>query len=101
MSLDDQDYAEKRDFIRMFINAPVDYKISGEADWVTGTGINLSGGGLSFKTDQQLSKNDKVEIKLHPVTEVTPPLEAKVTVIRIDEEDGDYLISAKIDRITG
>ena len=102
MSVDDQDYAEKRDFIRMFINAPVDFRISGAEDWTKGTGINLSGGGLSFKTDQPLSESDKVEIKLHPVTEVTPPLEARVTVIRIDEhEDGELLISAKIDRITG
>ena len=33
MSLDEQDYAEKRDFIRMFIDAPVDFTIAGKDEW--------------------------------------------------------------------
>ena len=106
MSLDDQDYAEKRDFIRMFINAPVDYAIADSDDWKSGIGKDLSGGGLSFTTEgnlseSDLSEGDKVDVKLHPITPVTPPLEAKVTVIRIDaEEDGRNVVSTKIDRIT-
>ena len=101
MSLDDQDYAEKRDFIRMFINAPVDYAIAGSGDWQSGIGKDLSGGGLSFTTKGTLSEGDKVDVKLHPITPVTPPLEAKVTVIRVDpEEDGNNVVSTKIDRIT-
>jgi len=100
MSVDDQDYAEKRDFIRMFINAPVDFTITGTDTWYTGVGIDLSGSGLSFKTGQSLSEGDKVDIKLHPITPVTPPLEAKVTVIRTDAEaDGEYTVSTKIDNI--
>ncbi|MFT5452906.1 MAG: hypothetical protein ACI9N9_002404 [Enterobacterales bacterium] len=106
MSLDDQDYAEKRDFIRMFINAPVNYAIADSGDWKSGIGKDLSGGGLSFTTEGSLSEGglsegDRVDVKLHPITPVTPPLEAKVTVIRIDtEEDGRNIISTKIDRIT-
>ncbi|PCJ49966.1 MAG: PilZ domain-containing protein [Gammaproteobacteria bacterium] len=101
MSLDDQDYAEKRDFIRMFINAPVDYAIADTGDWQSGIGKDLSGGGLSFSTEGTLSEGDKVDVKLQPITPVTPPLEAKVTVIRIDQnEDGKSIISTKIDRIT-
>lgn len=100
MSVNDQDYGEKRDFIRMFINAPVDFTIIGTDDWKTGTGIDLSGGGLSFTTEHGLSEGDKVDIKLHPITPVTPPLEAKVTVIRADEDaEGKYTISTKIDEI--
>ena len=101
MSSDDQDYAEKRDFIRMFINAPVDYAITNSGEWKSGIGKDLSGGGLSFTTEEALSEGDKVDVKLHPITPLTLPLEAKVTVIRIDEdEDGKNIISTKIDRIT-
>ncbi|MFT5519722.1 MAG: hypothetical protein ACI9IA_000306 [Enterobacterales bacterium] len=101
MSLDDQDYAEKRDFIRMFINAPVDYAIADSGDWQSAVGKDLSGGGLSFTTEGSLSEGDKVDVKLHPISSVTPPLEAKVTVIRVDvEDDGRNMISTKIDRIT-
>lgn len=100
MRENDQDYAEKRDFIRMFINAPVDFAVSGTEDWYSGIGNDLSGGGLSFKTKHQLSEGDQVDIKLHPITPVTPPLEAKVTVIRSDaDDDGQFTVSTKIDHI--
>ena len=101
MSLDDQNYAEKRDFIRMFINTPVDYALADSDDWKSAIGINLSGGGLSFSTEGTLSEGDKVDIKLQPISPITPALEAKVTVIRVEAfEDGKNIISTKINRIT-
>ena len=100
MSVNEQDYAEKRDFMRMFINAPVDFTISGTNDWNRGIGKDLSGGGLSFSSDKPMNEGDKVDIKLHPITPVTPPLEAKVTVIRTDQsEDNGYIVSTRIDKI--
>jgi hypothetical protein len=100
MSIEEQDFAEKRDYIRMFINAPVDYSISGADDWKEGLGKDLSGGGFSFTTSHPLSAGDKVDIKLHPVTPVTPPLEAHVTVIRADDNgQGQFIVSTKIEKI--
>ena len=102
MSQDDLDFAEKRDFIRMFIDAPVDFAIAGTDEWFIGMGQDLSGGGLSFSTKQQLTEGDKVDVKLHPITAVTPPLEAQVTVIRAEQlEDGAFSISTKIEKILG
>ena len=100
MSSNDQQYSEKRDFIRMFINAPVDFAITGTDDWKSGVGTDLSGSGLSFTSEHGLSEGDKVNVKLHPITPVTPPLEANVTVIRADQiEGGKFTISTKIDNI--
>ena len=100
MSPDEQGYAEKRDFIRMFIDAPVDFTLTGTDNWFQGTGKDLSGGGLSFVTDHELSEGDRVDIKLHPITAVTPPLEAIVTVIRIDKTtDGQFAVSTRIENI--
>jgi len=100
MSQDEQDYAEKRDFIRMFINAPVDFSLSGSDNWSKGMGIDLSGGGISFTSGQPLSDGDRVDIKLHPITDVTPPLEAVGVVTRTDKgEDGKHIISTKIEKI--
>ncbi len=97
---DDQDFAEKRDFIRMFINAPVDFAIKDSNDWHSGVGIDLSGGGLSFSTKQSLSVGDQVEVKLKPITPVTPALEANVVVIRSDTtDDGTFNVSTKIENI--
>jgi len=100
MSEDEQDYAEKRDFIRMFINAPVDFAIQGTDTWFQGLGIDLSGGGISFSSEAQLSEGDRVDIKLHPITPVTPPLEAIGVVTRAYTDDsGQNIISTKIEKI--
>ncbi len=100
MSQEEQDYAEKRDFIRMFINAPVDFSIIGSDNWSEGKGIDLSGGGISFTSDQPLSEGDKIDIKLHPISPVTPPLEAIGIVTRCDKEDANgYIVSTKIEKI--
>jgi len=100
MNQDEQNYAEKRDFIRMFINAPVDFALSGSDNWSKGMGIDLSGGGISFTSEQPLSEGDRVDIKLHPITDVTPPLEAVGVVTRIDKcADGKYAVSTKIEKI--
>ncbi len=100
MSQDEQDYAEKRDFIRMFIDAPVDFSILGSDNWSKGIGKDLSGGGISFTSEQPLSEGDKIDIKLHPITPVTPPLEAVGVVTRCDKgDDSGYIVSTKIDKI--
>ena len=100
MSHIDNDYSEKRDFIRMFINAPVDFAVDGSDEWLTGMGRDLSGGGLSFVTQHELPEGAMVTIKLHPVTPVTPPLEARVSVIRaVSNDEGEYEVSTKIEEI--
>ncbi|MCP4413412.1 MAG: PilZ domain-containing protein [Gammaproteobacteria bacterium] len=100
MSQDEQDFAEKRDFIRMFINAPVDFSIMGSDNWSKGIGKNLSGGGITFSSEQALSEGDNIDIKLHPITPVTPPLEVTGVVARCEKDDAaGYIISTKIEKI--
>ncbi len=100
MSEDELEYAEKRDFIRMFINAPVDFAIEGTDKWYQGIGKDLSGGGISFSTKQQLSEGDRVDIKLHPIAPVTPPLEAIGVVARsFKNDEGEYMISTRLEKI--
>ncbi len=100
MNQKDQDCAEKRDFVRMFIDAPVDFALEGTGNWFQGIGKDLSGGGISFSSQQQLSEGDKIDVKLHPITPVTPPLDASAVVTRVAQgKDGDYIISTKIEKI--
>lgn len=97
---DDQDFAEKRDFIRMFMNAPVEYKLNNSDSWATGTGIDLSGSGVSFSSSEALSVGDELLLKVNPVTPVTPSLEVEVTVTRCeDDNSGEFIISSKINNI--
>ena len=43
-----QDYANRRDFIRMFVDATVTFRIPGEPECYSGQTSNLSGSGLLF-----------------------------------------------------
>lgn len=100
MSREDQEYSEKRDFIRMFINAPISYCASGSTEWQQGTGKDLSATGIAFITEQSFSEGDLIEVKLKPETNVTPPLEATVKVVRCAaNEGGGYELSTIIEKI--
>ena len=100
MSREDQDYSEKRDFIRMFIDAPIEYCAAGTNQWQKGTGKDLSATGIAFVANESYQPDDLVEIKLKPATEVTPPLEATVKVIRSEPcDEGGYELSTIIEKI--
>ena len=100
MSREEHDYSEKRDFIRMFIDAPIEYCIKGSDQWQTGVGKDLSASGMAFSIKESVSEGDLIEIKLKPATDVTPPLEATVKVIRSEaNDDGEYDLSTIIEEI--
>lgn len=100
MSREDLEYSEKRDFIRMFIDAPIEYCASGSNDWQKGIGKDLSATGIAFIANEDYSEGDLIEVKLKPATKVTPPLEATVKVIRSEPaESGGYELSTIIDKI--
>ena len=100
MTREDQEYSEKRDFIRMFIEAPIEYCIKGSNDWKKGVGKDLSASGMAFTVDDPVNEGDLIEIKLKPSTDVTPPLEATVKVIRsIANDSGSYDLSTIIEEI--
>ena len=100
MTDNDKEFAEKRDYIRMFIDAPVEFCLSGKDEWHKGLAKDLSGGGLSFVTELELNPGQSVIIRLEPVTPVTPPLEAKVTIIRaVADGNGQYEVSSRIEQI--
>lgn len=100
MSREDQEYSEKRDFIRMFINAPISYCAENSTEWQRGTGKDLSATGIAFITEQSFNEGDFIEVKLKPETNVTPPLEATVKVVRCTaNEAGGYELSTIIEKI--
>jgi len=100
MSREEQDYSEKRNFIRMFINAPMEYKAEGSDDWQTGYGKDLSATGISFTVTDAVDEGALLEIQLKPETDVTPPLEATVKVIRCEATaDEGFELSTYIEKI--
>ena len=93
-------YSEKREFMRLFINAPLSYQIQGQEEWRQGVGKDLSATGMAFVIDHPVTENTLIDVRLKPGTEITPALEATVKVLRVTKTPDDkYELSTIIDRI--
>ena len=91
------DYTEKRNFFRMNMDCKLEYTINGDATKKTGVVSNLSGDGISFISDQEVSAGTHVHVLITPDNTVTPPLDMTVEVIRCDEEaEAQYQVAAVI-----
>lgn len=90
------EYAEKRDFFRMNMDCTMEYSINGSGIKECGTIKDLSGDGVSFLANQEVSPGTEVSISITPENTVTPPLNVKIEVLRCDPEGGNYLIAGNI-----
>ncbi len=83
-----REYLEKRDFIRMRIDSPVDVLIAGETGAVQGICRDLSGGGMLIEVESRLAANTEVEVTLASSHGHAPILRANATVVRIEGDTG-------------
>ncbi len=96
------DKKERRTFARMNVNCDVTYRHINESDKMTGSGINLSGNGIMFTTQETLKIGNKLELNVIPrLKSLTPPLNAIVNVVRIIPSNlpGHYNIGGSFDKI--
>ena len=100
MPIEETEYSEKREFMRLFINAPLSYQIQGDDEWQQGIGKDLSATGMAFLINESVPVGTLIDIKLKPGTEITPALQATVKVLRTTElEDNQVEVSTIIDKI--
>ena len=74
-------YHEKRNFIRMKVNSPVD--VSTDGDSLHGTCINLSGGGMLIALDKTLEPGGLIEVTISSNHGHNPMLRALAQVNRV------------------
>ncbi|WP_020208959.1 PilZ domain-containing protein [Gilvimarinus chinensis] len=99
MAISDHSYDEKRDFIRMKINAPLQAQLtSGEITHV-GTCTELSGGGLQVILDSPLEEGSEWEVNINSEHGHSPQLKAKVKVIRAEAVEANYATGFQITEI--
>ncbi|RMH44989.1 MAG: PilZ domain-containing protein [Gammaproteobacteria bacterium] len=92
----ERDYSEKRDFVRMYVEANVRFCKDGETSYHDGVTTDLSGAGLGFKTEECLNIGDLLFVTVSSGIAKVPPLEMEVRVVRVDATgDGHYLIGAE------
>lgn len=96
-----REYDEKRDFIRITIDSDITFSLSGSGQEEHGKVTNLSGRGMMFIADRALDLEDQLEVRIDPENAITPPLHARVRVVRVNKlrhTDG-YEIGAVIQEI--
>ena len=93
-----RDYDEKRDYIRVNVESELYYKTDYDDEEQLGQLQNLSGRGMMFIASHPISKESIIDIRIDPVTKITPSLNAQVRVVRvIKQRHGDgYEIGAVI-----
>ena len=88
------DYDEKRNFIRMFVNAEVQITDPTTAQVFSGEGKNLSGDGAMFTTDAKLEINQRLSLDISSDRGNLASLHAEFEVKRVDQtEDGKFEIA--------
>ena len=95
-----RDYDEKRDYVRVNVESEMYYKTEFDDEEQVGQLQNLSGRGMMFIASHPLSKESIIEVRIDPVTKITPPLNAQVRVVRVAKQrHGDgYEIGAVIQK---
>ncbi len=90
------EHEERRRFIRMQTQCKMTFRFPQSDEEYSATCRNLSGAGVMFTADRPVEPGRALEIRIEPVNAVTPPLEAFVEVLRVEERDGEYAIAAEI-----
>ena len=100
MSSLDREYEEKRDFIRMFVDARVEITDPATGERFSGDSKNLSAGGVAFTCGHNFEIGQKLTVKVSSVQSKLPPLQADLIVIRSDKnEDNTYEIAGSIENV--
>ncbi|HHH48966.1 MAG TPA: PilZ domain-containing protein [Gammaproteobacteria bacterium] len=95
-------FDEKRDFIRMAADHPLQFQIAESGQAGQGTCINLSATGVLFHTDQPIATGTPLSINITPQYSVVSPFEAEAEVLRCKPNgvEGEYEIAVRILSIT-
>ncbi len=87
-----RDYDEKRDYFRMAADCPLNFKIHGDETLYTGQCINLSAGGVMFRSETNIETGTLIDINITPEKSVVPPLKAVIEITRRSNgaEEGNF-----------
>lgn len=95
MSQNDRAYSEKRDFIRMRLEAPVTLHHAGRE--IAAQCLDLSSTGMQLEADCQVAMGEKVKVHIPSEHSELKGLEAQAEVVRVTPlEDGRTSIGLAI-----
>lgn len=99
MSLNQRNYEEKRNFIRMTLNASAKLTIKGGEE-ISVTCIDLSAGGMSIQSNQPLALDTEIHVSIESPNEQFKSMDANGKILRCQAlEDGQYDLGIAIESI--
>ncbi|WDR34431.1 PilZ domain-containing protein [Pseudomonas serboccidentalis] len=87
MSQTGRDYSEKRDFIRMRVDA--DVVLIHEGDEVAAVCIDLSSSGMQVEAPRQFAVGDRLSVRIDSDHAALSGLEAETEVVWVKAQDGN------------
>ena len=98
MSLTDRNYEEKRDFIRMTMNATAKMTVNG-SQAIEVTCIDLSASGMSIHADTAVAEGTQVHVVIDSPNDQFRSMDAKGRVLRCQPlESGEFDLGIEIDK---
>lgn len=92
-----RDFSEKRDFIRMKVNAEIDIKLADGGVTLRGVCRDLSGTGMLLEVSEPISVGSELSASLPSNNENFPSFDTKARVIRCEPMDnGNSLVGVEI-----
>lgn len=77
----------------------MEYSVNGSDSRQCGFIKNLSGNGISFLAEKELTPGTEVQVSIKPENTITPPLDLTVEVVRcIPGDNNQYEIAGNITR---
>lgn len=96
------EYAEKRDFRRMGIDCPAQFRVQGAEDVSDGIVKNLSASGLLLLSPREIPTGTRLLVHIVPSNALTPPLSATASVLRSSPSaEGGFEVACGIEQILG
>ena len=81
----DRGYSEKRDYIRMTVNTPINIKFLNSNDNLTGYCHDLSGSGMLISANEDIASGTELMVTLISEHGHSPTLQALCTVTRAEK----------------
>jgi len=99
MSLNDRNYEEKRNFIRMTMNASAKLTIKG-GESIEVTCLDLSANGMAIQTSKPVAVGANVYVSIQSPNEHFQPMSADGKILRCESlESGEFELGVEITTI--
>ena len=100
MGLLDREYSEKRNFIRMKVNTPVEVTLDQGNRTISGVCQDLSGGGMLLTLDEALELDTEIIVNVISDHGHSPMLQASCIVSRVEAGPKDsHLLGLEIQEV--